>query len=88
VLPRSSEFRRNLPFLNLRQPSGSLAPADLMSAVARLGAQFLSEFDPAYVENVIVPHFLVSTYQGERSSLPMIDVKLTKENALPMTSGD
>jgi cytochrome P450 len=60
-----------------------LAPSDLLSAVARLRAQFLSEFDPAYVENVIVPHFLVSTYQGERPTLPMIDVKLTKENALP-----
>jgi hypothetical protein len=54
-----------------------------MSAVARLRAQFLSEFDPAYVENVRVPHFLVSTYQGERASPPMIDMKLTKENALP-----
>jgi hypothetical protein len=43
-----------------------------MSALARLRAQFLREFDPAYVENVIVPHFLVSTYQGERASLPMI----------------
>jgi hypothetical protein len=32
---------------------------------------------------VIVPHFVVSTYQGERASLPMIDAKLTKENALP-----
>jgi cytochrome P450 len=60
-----------------------LAPTDLMSEVARLRKQFLGEFDPAYVENVIVPHFLVSTYQGERASLPMIDVKLTKENALP-----
>ena len=40
-------------------------------------------FDAAYVENVILPHFLVSTYKGERPSLPMIDVTLTKENALP-----
>jgi hypothetical protein len=28
-----------------------LAPTDLMSAVARLRRQFLSEFDAAYVEN-------------------------------------
>jgi hypothetical protein len=56
-----------------------LASTDLMSAVARLRRQFLSEFDPAYVENVIVPHFLVSTYQGERAALPTIDVKLTKD---------
>ena len=44
---------------------------------------FLKEFDAAYVENVIVPHFLVSIYEGERPTLPMIDVTLTKENALP-----
>src|SRR4029077_3580391 len=43
-----------------------LARSDLQSTVARLRKQFLSEFDPAYVENVIVPHFLVSTYEGER----------------------
>jgi hypothetical protein len=64
-------------------PGQPLAPTDLMSEVARLRRQFLREFDPAYVDNVIVPHFLVSIYQGERLSLPMIDVKLTKENALP-----
>jgi hypothetical protein len=60
-----------------------LAPADIQSAVARLRKQFLGEFDPAYVENVIVPHFLVSIYDGERPSLPMIGVELTKENAIP-----
>ncbi len=60
-----------------------LAPSDIKSAVARLRKQFRAEFDPAYVENVIVPHFLVSTYGGERLWLPMIDVKFTKENALP-----
>ncbi len=49
----------------------------------KLRKQFLAEFDPAYVENVIVPHFLVSVYDGERPSLPMIGVELTKENAIP-----
>lgn len=60
-----------------------LAPTDLQSTAARLRAQFLKEFDAAYVENVIIPNFLVSTYDGERPILPMIDVTLTKENALP-----
>jgi cytochrome P450 len=32
---------------------------------------------------VIIPYFLISTYQGERLFVPMIDVKFTKENALP-----
>jgi cytochrome P450 len=59
------------------------APPDLDAAIARLRRQFLGEFDPAYIENVIVPNFLVSMYKGERLSLPMIDVKFTKENALP-----
>jgi cytochrome P450 len=60
-----------------------LAPSDLQSTVARLRKQFLSEFDPAYVENVIVPHFLVSTYEGERLPLPLIGVEFTKQEALP-----
>ena len=64
----------------VRQP---LTPSDIAAAVARLRKQFLAEFDPAYVENVIVPFFLISIYYGERLCFPMIDVKLTKENALP-----
>ena len=60
-----------------------VAPSDLQSVAARLRAQYLKEFDPAYVENVILPNFLVSVYDGERPMLPMIDVSLTKENALP-----
>lgn len=60
-----------------------LAPTDLQATVARLRAQFLKEFDAAYVENVIVPWFLVSTFHGGRPLLPMIDVTLTKQNALP-----
>jgi hypothetical protein len=62
-------------------PQQPLSPADIESAVARLRKQFLAEFDAAYVENVIVPHFLVSIYDGERPSLPMIGVEFTKENA-------
>lgn len=60
-----------------------LAPGDVESAVARLRKQFRAEFDSAYVENVIIPYFLVSMYGGERPTVPMIDVKLTKEKALP-----
>jgi hypothetical protein len=59
-----------------------LTPGELKAAAARLREQF-RDWDPAYVENVIVPNAFVSTYGGERLSLPMIDVKLTKENALP-----
>jgi len=61
----------------------AISPSDLASAVARLRKQLLAEFDAAYVENVIVPHFLVSNYQGELLFLPMIGTEFTKENALP-----
>lgn len=59
------------------------APGDLAATAARVRAQFMKDFEPAYVENVIIPHFLVSVFEGERSFLPMIDLALTKENALP-----
>jgi hypothetical protein len=64
-------------------PGQRLSPTDLQSTVARLRAQFLAQFDSAYVEHVIVPWFLVSVYSGEKLSLPMIGLTLTKENALP-----
>src|SRR5262245_8150725 len=67
----------------MKRRSQPLAPTELESAIARLRKKFSDKFDPIYLENVIVPYFLVSTYQGERLSLPMIDVKFTKENALP-----
>jgi hypothetical protein len=40
-----------------------LAPGDIESVVQRLRKQFLA-FDPAYVENVIVPHFLRARLLG------------------------
>jgi cytochrome P450 len=64
-------------------PQRPIAPADIESAVEKLRKQFHAQFDAAYVENVIVPHFLVSVYDGQRPVLPMIGVELTKENALP-----
>lgn len=69
-----------------QSPSAAGQPptaAELESSAARLRARFSKDFDAAYVENVILPFFLVSIYRGERSMLPMIDVSLTKENALP-----
>ena len=56
---------------------------DLQSAIALLRGQFGSEFDQTYLDDVIIPYFLANTYAGERLFLPMIDVKFTKENALP-----
>jgi cytochrome P450 len=56
---------------------------DRAAIVARLRSRFLDSFDAAYVDHVILPHFLVSVYEGERPALPMIGTTLTKENALP-----
>lgn len=63
------------------KPLGALT--DLEEVVARLRERSLENFDPAYVEHVIIPHFLDSNYQGETPLLPMIDLKLTKQNAMP-----
>ena len=62
--------------------SGSASP-DLAAALARFRASIPAHFDRTYVENAVVPFFLTSIYEGERPALPMIDVTLTKENALP-----
>jgi hypothetical protein len=59
------------------------APADLAAALDRFRASIPANFDRTYVENVVVPFFLTSVYEGERAALPMIDVTLSKENALP-----
>jgi hypothetical protein len=42
-----------------------------------------SQFDPAYVQNVVAPYLRVRIYQGERLSLPLIDPSLSKQNAMP-----
>jgi len=56
---------------------------DLAGALAQFRASIPTNFDKTYVENVVVPFFLTSVYEGERPALPMIDVTLSKENALP-----
>jgi len=63
--------------------TASPASPDLAAALARFRAAIPSHFDRTYVENAVVPFFLTSVYEGERPALPMIDVTLTKENALP-----
>ena len=40
-------------------------------------------FDPAYVQGAVKPFFLSANYQGEPPLLPMIDVALSKEAAIP-----
>ncbi|HEY5301996.1 MAG TPA: hypothetical protein VIJ55_15070, partial [Acetobacteraceae bacterium] len=58
-------------------------PGDVAAALAQFRKTIPGNFDRAYVENAVVPFFLTSVYEGERPSLPMIDVTLTKQDALP-----
>jgi hypothetical protein len=64
-------------------PAAIPASPDLATALTRFRASIPAHFDRTYVENAVVPFFLTSIYEGERPALPMIDVTLTKENALP-----
>ena len=60
-----------------------ISPPDFAAALARFRATIPSNFSREYVDHVVIPFFLTSFYEGERPNLPMIDVTLTKENALP-----
>src|SRR5262245_7501267 len=41
-------------------------------------------FDADYVAGAVAPFLLSGSYIGERPSLPMIDLMLSKENAVPI----
>jgi hypothetical protein len=58
-------------------------PDQVVTAFRRFRETIPSNFDHEYVEKVVTPFFLTSFYEGERPMLPVIDVTLTKENALP-----
>ena len=49
----------------------------------RFRATIPSHFDREYVKNAVVPFFLGSIFAGERPILPMIDLPLTKQDAIP-----
>ncbi|QZT62880.1 cytochrome P450 [Mycolicibacterium austroafricanum] len=57
--------------------------AGLPTQIAAQRTKYLEKFDAEYVDNVIVPHFMNRVTEGERPLLPLIDLPLTKENALP-----
>ena len=70
------------------QASAAPVAPDLSAALAKFRATIPSHFDRDYVENAVVPFFLSSIFAGERPILPMIDLPLTKQDAIPWTSGD
>lgn len=63
-----------------------LTAKEVEGVAAQLRARVAQCFDPAYVENAILPFFLVSVYRGERATLPIIDVSLTKGKPPPHLS--
>lgn len=77
-----SEFFSNLAD-DIKEDVNSRIPERKASALNRLRELLPSIFDLDYLKYVIVPAFLTSPYQGERLSLPMIDLPFSKENALP-----
>ncbi len=66
-------------------PAAPAAPQsfDPSGALAKFRASIPSHFDRDYVENAVVPFYLTSVFAGERPILPMIDVPLTKQDAIP-----
>jgi len=56
---------------------------DLSAALAKFRATIPGHFDREYIENAVVPFFLGSIFAGERPILPMIDLPLTKQDAIP-----
>jgi hypothetical protein len=65
------------------QASADPGAPDLSAALAKFRAVIPSHFDRDYVEKAVVPFFLGSIFAGERPILPMIDLPLTKQNAIP-----
>jgi cytochrome P450 len=61
----------------------SAIPEQIITAIERFRTAIPANFDPNYVEKVVIPFFLTNVYEGERPLLPMIDLNFSKENALP-----
>src|SRR6478735_9399765 len=65
------------------QASAAPQAPDLSAALAKFRATIPSHFNRDYVDNAVVPFFLGSIFAGERPVLPMIDLPLTKQDAIP-----
>lgn len=65
------------------QPLQQEVPGDIARALAEFRKSIPSHFDREYVEHAVIPFFLSSVFEAERPALPMIDVTLSKQDALP-----
>lgn len=65
------------------QQQDTTIAGDICRALAEFRKTIPKDFERDYVEHVVVPFFLTTVFAAERPALPMIDVVLSKENALP-----
>jgi hypothetical protein len=56
---------------------------DVAAALAEFRRSIPGNFEQDYIEHVLIPFFLTSTFEGEPPLLPLINVTLSKENAFP-----
>ena len=68
-------------------PQGQIGPgrseaSSKMPEGTRTNGRVPESFDPEYVAGAVAPFLQASTYVGERPSLPMIDLTLSKEKAV------
>jgi cytochrome P450 len=61
----------------------SAIPERITTAIDGFRATIPANFNPDYIEKVVIPFLLTGVYEGERPVLPMIDVNFSKQNALP-----
>ena len=69
--------------LPLEANADSGSASDVAAALARFRQSIPGNFEQDYVEHVLIPFFLTSTFEGEPPLLPVINVTLSKENAFP-----
>jgi hypothetical protein len=72
-----------LRFPEFALPQQGELPDDVARALAEFRKSIPSDFDRDYVEHAVVPFFLSTVFEAERPALPMIDVTLSKQDALP-----
>lgn len=81
-IPDPAQLSSPLPD-EAKEAATSTQPQRKQFALDRFRASLPSHFETDYIEHVIMSYLVTSDYQGGRVDLPMIDLILEKENALP-----
>jgi cytochrome P450 len=83
LLAAAASPAAGLMFPTIALPQQGELPSDIVRALNEFRKSIPSNFDRDYVEHAVIPFFLTTVFEAERPALPMIDVTLSKENALP-----